>query len=184
MAVLIHSVLVVSLLLGSFVADASGIPPAYRHIAAEYRVPAEVLYAVALTESGQSALSGGHWRPWPWTLNVNGRGQYFASRYLAWQTLQHSLRQGTTSVDIGLMQVSWRYHRAALVSSWHALDPHHNLRVAAAILQSCYDKHRDWWASAGCYHAPNNSARAQAYTQRVQRHWRNLNARTAEGDVT
>ena len=40
-----------------------------------------------------------------------------------------------TSVDLGLMQVNWRYHQERLVDPWQALDPHRNLQVAAEILK-------------------------------------------------
>jgi hypothetical protein len=36
------------------------------------------------------------------------------------------------------MQVNWRYHQDKLGSPWQALDPYHNLRVGAEILQDCY----------------------------------------------
>ena len=43
-------------------------PPAYRLAAHRADVPAAVLYAVALQESG--AMLRGRLRPWPWTRNV------------------------------------------------------------------------------------------------------------------
>lgn len=154
--------------------SAEALPPGYHAIARETGVPAPLLYAVALTESGQSRLSQSHWRPWPWTLNISGRGQYFASRYAAWQALQRALGDETTSVDIGLMQVNWRYHHKDLGSPWQSLDPYHNLRVGAAILNRCQSPDVDWWESVGCYHAPNNPVRAQHYRERVRGNWRAL----------
>ena len=72
------------------------------------------------------------------------------------------------------MQISWRYHRSVLGSSWQALDPYHNLRAAAAILRDCFVEHSHWIQSAGCYHAPNDPARADRYGQRVKTHWMRL----------
>lgn len=72
-------------------ATAEEIPPGYRAIALEQAIPAPLLYAIALTESGQHRLSQQRWRPWPWTLNVSGQGQFFASRQAAWQALQRAL---------------------------------------------------------------------------------------------
>ena len=84
-------------------AYAQNIPAGYVQIANQYDVSPLVLYAVALTESGQSTLSDGYFRPWPWTLNINGEGHYFPSRYAAWQALQTSIAASNNSVDIGLM---------------------------------------------------------------------------------
>ena len=72
------------------------------------------------------------------------------------------------------MQVNWRYHRERLGDPWQALDPYHNLRVGAEILQGCYATERDWWASVGCYHAPANPERAARYRRRVESQWRRI----------
>lgn len=149
-----------------------GVPPGYRSVAAEHGVPAALLYAVALTESGRrfdSAL-----RPWPWTLNVAGEGRVFVSRAAAWAALRQALASGERSIDIGVMQVNWRYHHDALLDPWRALDPYYNLRVAAAILVDCYQLRRDWWDAVGCYHAPRGARRAAWFRDRVRTHWRRL----------
>ena len=150
------------------------IPSAYRLVAIEYGVPVALFYAVALTESGQSIESKSRRRPWPWTLNIAGEAHYFKTRWQAWRALDQSLRSGQESVDIGLMQVNWRFHEERLGNSWLALQPHHNLAVGAEILKNCYAKRRDWWASVGCYHAPSDSDRARRYQARVATHWRDL----------
>ena len=84
------------------------------------------------------------------------------------------LDQGKRSIDIGLMQVNWRWHRDTLGDSWQALDPDHNLRVGAKILASCYRDHRDRWDAVGCYHAPNNATFANRYRKNVAAHWRRV----------
>jgi len=84
------------------------------------------------------------------------------------------LDDGVGSIDIGPMQVNWRYHRERLGSPWQALDPYHNLRVGAGILKACFTARQDWWQSVGCYHAPENPRRADRYRRRVLAHWRRL----------
>jgi len=150
------------------------VPEGYRSIAMEQGIPHTVLYAVALTESATQIDKGDLYRPWPWTLNVAGRGYFFDSRLEAWRALTGWLREGQRSIDIGLMQVNWRYHQKRLGTPWEALDPYHNLRVGAAILQECYETRQDWWSSVGCYHAPANSNRADRYRRRVVSHWRRI----------
>ena len=153
---------------------ANGVPPLYRIVAAEYGIPMALFYAVALAESGKRIESDSRRRPWPWTLNIAGKGRYFSTRWQAWRALDQSLQSGQESVDIGLMQVNWRFHEPRLRNSWMALDPHHNLAVGAEILKNCYAKRRDWWASVGCYHAPADRDRARRYRQRVVALWREL----------
>ncbi len=151
------------------------IPAAYRHVAAIHGVPADLFYAVALTESGRTAEGSILRKPWPWTLNIGGEGHFFTSRVEAWLALDASLSDGRQSVDVGLMQVNWRYHQTRLKNSWLALEPYNNLGTAAEILSDCFRKRRDWWASVGCYHAPANEQRAARYRNRVMAHWRQLN---------
>jgi len=105
---------------------------------------------------------------------VAGDGYYYASRIEAWQALRNWLGRGERSIDIGLMQVNWRYHHGRLGDPWQALDPYHNLRVGAGILQDCYAAEHDWWASVGCYHAPANPERASRYRRRVESQWRQI----------
>lgn len=151
------------------------VPSAYRLVAAEYEIPLQLFYAVALAESGKTIASMNRRRPWPWTLNIAGQGVYFRTRMQAWRALDQALRAGQDSVDIGLMQINWRFHRQRLGNSWLALEPHHNLTVGAEILRDCYKRRRDWWASVGCYHAPSDSHRARQYRNRVAAQWRGLN---------
>jgi hypothetical protein len=133
-----------------------------------------LFYAVALAESGTRVEALGAMRPWPWTLNVQGDGRFYLSRRAATLAFEDALSTGWTSVAVGLMQVSWRYHRRALGHVAGALDRYRNLNVAAAILTACDQAHHDWWAAVGCYHAPNDPARAERYRDRVRRLWRGL----------
>lgn len=80
---------------------ADSIPSGYHKIANHYHIPASVLYAVALTESGQT-VDKGLFRPWPWTLNVAGKPQRFASRIAACRELNRHLARGIPSIDIGI----------------------------------------------------------------------------------
>jgi hypothetical protein len=154
--------------------SAESVPTAYRAIASERGIPHSILYAVALTESGKRVVTAGAYRPWPWTLNVSGNGYFFDSRLDAWQALRDWLQTGKRSIDIGLMQVNWRYHQAKLGSPWLALDPYHNLRVGAEILQECYTNRQNWWTSVGCYHSPSNTQKAEQYIGRVLSRWQRL----------
>jgi len=152
------------------------VPSGYRTIAAEYEIPYTILYAIALAESGRRLNDNSIHRPWPWALNVAGRGHFYPSRQAAWDALKSFIDRGERSIDIGLMQVNWKYHKDKLGNTWQALDPYHNLRIAAVILRDCFKQRRDWWASVGCYHSPANVVRSQSYQLRVVGHWQRLEA--------
>ena len=146
------------------------IPASYQRIAAEHHLPPAVLYSVAMTESGRT-LPNGQVRPWPWTLNVAGLPKRYPTRLAAWQGLTAYLKQGIDLIDIGLMQVNWRYHRQQLGSPWQALEPFNNTRTGAKILQSHYQQTGTWPSAIGRYHSPGAKPaqrhRAKQYAQRV-----------------
>jgi len=154
-------------------AQAGPVPWGYQKVAGAYGVPSDILYAIALTESNHK-LKNGTYRPWPWTLNVQRRPERFATRKAAYDALRRYLRQGIKQIDVGLMQVNWRYHRKKLGSPWAALEPYHNLRVGTAILRAEYAQTNNWHTAIGRYHAPNNSRRAKQYRRRVEKHLRRI----------
>ncbi len=170
------TLLLASTLLGVEPAQAE-VPPAYRQVAAEYGLPPAMFYAVALSESGTKLISG-KFRPWPWTLNIGGKGRYFPTRASAFAALQTHRAEGKRSIDIGLMQVNWRYHSERLRDPWQALDPYFNLRTSAEILAAHHKKTGDWWVAVGRYHSPGAKPaarrRAARYIARVKRHWQRL----------
>lgn len=146
---------------------ADPIPPAYRAIASAGGVPAEVLFVVALKESGVR-LDAGRVVPWPWTLNIAGKPHRYASRVQAHAGLLAALDDGRW-VDVGLGQISWQYHTERLRDPWSALDPLFNLQIAAALLRQAYESGdgQDWWAAAGRYHSPG---KRPAQRQRAERY--------------
>lgn len=150
------------------------VPSGYRAVAEAHGVPSDVFYAVALAESGRRIPALATSRPWPWTLNVEGDGRFYSSRWAAAAALQDELSIGQTWVDVGLMQVNWHHHRTALGEADLALDPYRNLSIAAAILVACHRSQGDWWAAVGCYHAPHDPDRAARYRDRVRAIWREL----------
>lgn len=80
-----RSVLSAELLLSaaSSVASTSmqSVPSGYQKVALRHGVPAESLYLLALAESSRQLPQGT--RPWPWTINVAGKGYRYESRQAA-----------------------------------------------------------------------------------------------------
>jgi len=157
------------------------IPSAYRQIAAEARVPAESLYSLALTESALR-LSFGE-RPWPWTLNVAGKGYRYATREDAWQALLKFVHTVPLKrIDVGIAQVNLGWNGHLFPSFYDAFEPYTNLRVAARILRTCYDaRPGSWITAAGCYHHPAGGKAAATYIAIVRRKLDTLAPQPAEG---
>lgn len=87
------------------------IPDAYRQIAAAERVPAESLYSLAMAESTRKTAWGA--KPWPWTINVAGRGYHYETRDAAFTALLGFMqRWPLKNIDVGVAQVNlgWNGH--------------------------------------------------------------------------
>ncbi len=151
------------------------IPNVYKLVAERHAIPTTILYAVALTESGKSYQST--LLPWPWTLNIDGQGYYYESYHTAKIALAEALEK-SQSVDIGLMQINWRWHQDKLQNISAALNPLQNLNQGARILHQSYQKSGDWWEAVGHYHSPAQTVKArrnaERYRRRVRAHWSQL----------
>lgn len=152
------------------------VPPAYRQIAYEENVPAESLYSLALTESSKRLPAGV--RPWPWTLNVAGKGYRYATREQAWQALLQFVRRVPLKhIDVGIAQVNLGWNGQLFPSFYAAFEPYTNLHVAARILRSCYEANSgSWIQAAGCYHHPAGGQAAAIYIAIVRRNLATLSS--------
>ncbi|HAU6733022.1 TPA: lytic transglycosylase domain-containing protein [Salmonella enterica subsp. enterica serovar Elisabethville] len=145
------------------------IPPGYHLVASETGVPAEALYSVSLAETSRKLPHGE--RPWPWTLNVAGKGYRYSTRQEAYDALMSFMRRYPLKrIDVGIAQVNLGWNGGYFSSYHDALDPYTNLRVAARILKSCYDSNPgSWIQAAGCYHHPAGGKPARTYKAIVKR---------------
>lgn len=144
-------------------------PPAYRIAARQANVPSPVLYAVALQESGTRLR--GRLVPWPWTLNVAGSPQRYATRAEACAGLHRALAHTPANrIDAGLGQVNLGYHTHRYTQPCELLDPYRNLAIAAEILREQHTPGEDWLLAIGRYHRPAGGAPAARYRRSVHRH--------------
>jgi hypothetical protein len=139
---------------------------AVKRAARAVNIPADVLGAVALTETG--IKRGGEYAPWPWAINVAGKGYIFNTRDEAIRaTIQH-INDGKTSVDIGCMQMNWRWHKDKFGSSVvTAFDPYNNVLQAARYIKSHYQQYGNWTKAIGRYHSGTSSF-AKLYIAKAQ----------------
>ncbi|MBS0450078.1 MAG: transglycosylase SLT domain-containing protein [Proteobacteria bacterium] len=144
-------------------------PPAYQLAAQRAGVPSPVLYAVALQESG--ARLRGRLIPWPWTLNVAGRAERYATQAEACAGIRRALSQTPANrIDAGLGQVNLGYHANRYEQPCDLLDPYRNLAIAAEILQEQHAPGEDWLVAIGRYHRPAGGPPAARYRRSVYQH--------------
>lgn len=145
------------------------VPPAYQRAAQKAGLPAAVLYAVALQESGLRLRD--RLVPWPWTLNVAGRAERYASRAAACAGLNRALtRTSPHQIDAGLGQVNLGYQAHRYAAPCDLLDPYRNLTIAAQILQEQHLCGENWLMAVGRYHRPAGGTAAARYRLSVDRY--------------
>lgn len=126
----------------------------YMAAAKDADVPLHVLIAIAGAESAYH----------PWALDIEGRQVFCHSRAEAERVLANT---ATTNVDIGLMQINWRFWGARLgIAKNDLLDPRINLLMGARILRDSLSRSGTIWQRISNYHsgAPHERDR---YNQQV-----------------
>jgi Transglycosylase SLT domain len=136
-------------------------------------IPRHLLLAIGLVESGRPAPVLMGMAPWPWTVNVNGRGIYLPTKARAIVVARAARDTGARSLDVGCLQVSLSNHPHAFGSLVEAFDPLANARFAASFLRRLYEREHDWLAAAAAYHSQKPGASTR-YRARVARTWNRL----------
>ena len=138
----------------------------------KHKIPAYILSAIGLTETGRSlpTSEGKKFRPWPWTINVEGKGYFFKTKAEAIAAVRAHRASGKKSIDVGCMQVNLRYHGKAFNSPEAAFDPYINASYAGRFLKRLYNEHGSWPKAVERYH----SATPKYYTvyrAKVAKNW-------------
>lgn len=138
-------------------------------IEAELGMPAYLLKAVALTESGRSGPDRTI-APWPWTVNVNDGtpGRRFLTKEEAVEFVREKRIDGARSLDVGCMQVNLMHHPRAFTSVGAAFEPLNNMRYAAQFLVQLKDAASSWEEAIARYHSFNM---LDGYSARVITLW-------------
>jgi len=130
----------------------------------QHNLPAGLLHAIGRVESGRGGGS------WPWTINAEGRGRFFATKEEAIAEVQALQDRGIRVIDVGCMQVNLYHHPQAFASLQDAFDPEVNARYAGLFLTRLQAKTQDWVLAAGMYHSATPEL-AEPYRQMVLARW-------------
>ncbi len=119
--------------------------------AAESGVPPDILTALTLTETGRKL--NGRLRPWAWSVNAEGAGNWHDDPRSLLAFAEERVRQGRTNMDLGCFQINYRWHGDQFASLSDMLDPLSNARYAARFVRELYGESGDWRAAAGAFHS-------------------------------
>lgn len=129
-------------------------------------IPSNVMRAVTRLETGRS--KGGKLTPWPWTVNMEGEGRWFASKDEAKAYVIQHYQAGKRSFDVGCFQINYRWHGGAFRSIEDMFDPDKNAAYAADFLKTLYREFGNWDDAVGAYHS-RTDVYADRYLAKYQR---------------
>jgi hypothetical protein len=134
---------------------------AARQAAQAADVPLEILRALTRTETGR----GREMAPWPWTVNLEGRGLWFDTAAEAQRHVFEAFQRGARSFDVGCFQINYRWHHEGFRSIEEMFDPVLNARYAARFLRDLRRELGSWERAVGAYHSRRH-AHAVRYLER------------------
>jgi hypothetical protein len=143
---------------------------AIRNGEATGHTPPGMLAAIGQVESGRIDPGTGGMRPWPWTIDADGVGQFFATKAQAVAAVAALQSRGVRSVDVGCMQINLMYHPDAFASLDQAFDPASNTAYATRFLNVLYRRMGSWSKAIAAYHS-ETSRIGEDYQRRVLMTW-------------
>lgn len=131
------------------------------------QIPRGVMRALTRTETGRTR--GGALEPWPWTVNMEGAGHWFATRAEALAYVEREQARGARSFDVGCFQINHRWHGDAFASVDAMFEPMTNAAYAARFMAGLFAETGSWSKSAGFYHSrtPEFTARYRDRFDRI-----------------
>ncbi len=127
---------------------------ATQQIEKEYKIKKHLLTTISSVETGRWNEKEQQALAWPWTINAQGKGQFFSTKEEAIKAVKELQAQGIRSIDVGCMQINLSYHSHAFKNLEEAFDPKKNVTYAATFLKRLYDSNdKDWLKAAMAYHS-------------------------------
>lgn len=136
------------------------------------KIPSNLLHAIALAESGRTHDISKKKYPWPWTVNVAGKGYFFETKKEAVNFVKAKRMQGITSIDVGCMQINLHHHPNAFANLDQAFEPHYNIAYSAQFLRNHFDKQLNWTKAVANYHSQTENLGSK-YAENVFKYWNN-----------
>ncbi len=139
----------------------------------KYGLPENILLSISRVESGYQKVDGVV-RAWPWTLNAGGDSAYFQTKEDALRSLEDRIKNGVTNIDIGCMQLNFRWHKDFFNNLSDMINPIENVDYAARFLNKLHQRHRSWEKAVKYYHSSKSKFNVKYY-RKVKAVWKKEN---------
>lgn len=138
----------------------------------ELNIPAGLLVAVSLVESGQDGA------PSPFAMSVQGRAIFARSVKDASRLLRDSRGNFRSNTFVGCMQLSLSHHRGQFEPVERIVEPRENVWYAGRMLLRLHGEEGNWRSALARYNG-GSMRTAQNYVCKVWQHLSELDARSA-----
>ncbi len=142
-----------------------------------YELPKNILLSISRVESGYQKVDGVI-RAWPWTLNAGGDSAYFQTKEEALNSLKNRIKKGVTNIDIGCMQLNYRWHKSFFGNLSDMMNPEKNVDYSARFLKRLHKRHGSWEKAVKYYHSSKSKFNIKYY-KKVKAVWNRENSETS-----
>ena len=139
----------------------------------KYGLPENILLSISRVETGYQKVNGVR-RAWPWTLNAGGDSAYFQTKDAALKSLKRRVKQGVTNIDIGCMQLNFRWHKKFFKNLSDMMSPEKNVDYGARFLNRLHKRHGSWEKAVKYYHSSKSKFNVKYY-KKVRAVWKKEN---------
>ena len=139
----------------------------------KYGLPENILLSISRVESGYQKVDG-ITRAWPWTLNAGGDSAYFETKDTALRSLKDRIKKGVTNIDVGCMQLNYRWHNKFFKSLSDMISPVKNVDYGARFLKKLHQRHGSWEKAVKFYHSSKSKFNVKYY-RKVKAVWKREN---------
>lgn len=139
----------------------------------KYEIKKHLLSTITNVESGRWNQSKQRNTAWPWTVNAQGKGHFYATKQQAINAVKKLQAKGVKSIDVGCMQINLAYHPDAFENLEEAFNPYKNMEYGAKFLKKLYEQKRNWNKAATAYHS-NAPVKAKKYAKKLSRVYKDI----------
>ncbi|MBN8829002.1 MAG: transglycosylase SLT domain-containing protein [Sphingobacteriia bacterium] len=136
----------------------------FKQAAKLYEIPNGILQTVSLIEA----------RKHPWTINVKGKGYYFKTKEYAVAYVSKLIKAGHKNIDIGCMQINYKFHGSNFSSIEEMFEPETNVTYAARFLSQNFKEFKDWRRAIAVFHSREETL-GQVYLGKFLRDFHTFN---------
>lgn len=136
----------------------------------KYQIKKHLLTTISNVETGRFSAESQKTIAWPWTINAQGKGQFFATKNEAVAEVKRLQAQGVKSIDVGCMQINLSYHGDAFENIEEAFNPEKNVEYAAQFLTSLYENRGKSWDNAAMAYHSSEATKARRYKAKIDTH--------------